>query len=59
MKLGEKLLFQAGDTLPDCCFRHETVVHPHRRTTLAYVPRVFDDGVVDAVSNAVIAYAKV
>lgn len=21
MKLGEKLLFQAGDTLPDCCFR--------------------------------------
>lgn len=21
MKLGEKLLFQAGDTLPDYCFR--------------------------------------
>lgn len=28
---------------PDCCFRPETVLHPHRKTTLASVPALFDD----------------
>ncbi|MDR1934510.1 MAG: DEAD/DEAH box helicase [Candidatus Accumulibacter sp.] len=28
---------------PDCCFRPETVVHPHHRVTLASVPAQFDE----------------
>ncbi len=28
---------------PDCCFRPETVMHPHRRHVLASAPALFDD----------------
>jgi hypothetical protein len=28
---------------PDCCFRSETVMHPHRKVVLASAPAVFDD----------------
>jgi superfamily II DNA or RNA helicase len=28
---------------PDCCFRSETVMHPHRRYVLASAPAMFDD----------------
>lgn len=28
---------------PDCCFRSETVMHPHRRYVLASAPALFDD----------------
>ncbi len=28
---------------PDCCFRGETVMHPHRRTVLASAPALFGD----------------
>jgi hypothetical protein len=28
---------------PDCCFRPETVVHPHRKTVLASAPALFDE----------------
>ena len=28
---------------PDCCFRSETVMHPHRKTVLATAPALFDD----------------
>lgn len=28
---------------PDCCFRDEHVVHPHKRYQLAFVPRIFGD----------------
>ena len=28
---------------PDCCFRPETVMHPHRKLVLASAPALFDD----------------
>ncbi len=28
---------------PDCCFRSETVMHPHRKAVLATAPALFDD----------------
>ena len=28
---------------PDCCFRSETVMHPHRRVVLATAPALFDE----------------
>ena len=28
---------------PDCCFRSETVMHPHRKHVLASVPALFDE----------------
>ncbi|MGM9489623.1 SNF2-related protein [Ideonella sp. YS5] len=28
---------------PDCCFRPETVLHPHRKTLLASAPALFDE----------------
>lgn len=28
---------------PDCCFRAESVVHPRKRTTLAFTPSLFSD----------------
>ncbi|MFZ5547070.1 MAG: SNF2-related protein [Pseudomonadota bacterium] len=28
---------------PDCCFRPETVVHPHRKSVLAGAPALFDE----------------
>jgi SNF2 family DNA or RNA helicase len=28
---------------PDCCFRSETVMHPHRRLVLASAPALFDE----------------
>ena len=31
---------------PDCCFRAETVMHPHRRYVLASAPALFDEATV-------------
>jgi hypothetical protein len=43
---------------PDCCFRDEKVVHPHKRYQLAFVPRVFADTDISPKEAELIALCK-
>ncbi len=43
---------------PDCCFREERVVHPHKRHQLAFVPPVFGDTDITPKEAELIAICK-
>jgi hypothetical protein len=43
---------------PDCCFRDERVVHPHKRHQLAFVPAQFGETEVSPKEQELVALCK-